>query len=59
MIDIFGIELNEENMIARKSGKLVYIKSATMPSTPASIAHGSQPTVRGGGTSTAKVTTNN
>jgi hypothetical protein len=59
MIDIFGIELSEENMIARKSGKLVYIKSATMLSTPASIAHGSQPTVRGGGTSTAKVTTNN
>lgn len=27
-----------------------------MPSTPASIAHGSQPTVRGGGTSRAKVT---
>ena len=39
-----------------KSGKLVYIKSATMPSTPASIAHGSQPTVRGGGTSRTKVT---
>ena len=58
MIDIFGIELREGNMIARKSGKLVYIKSATMLSTPASIAHGSQPTVRGGGTSTAKVTTN-
>ena len=41
-----------------KSGKLVYIKSATMLSTPASIAHGSQPTVRGGGTSTAKITKN-
>lgn len=58
MIDMFGIELTEENMIARKSSKLVYIKSATMPSTPASIARGSQPTVRGGGTSTAKITKN-
>ncbi|MBR5984233.1 MAG: hypothetical protein IK025_11025 [Bacteroidales bacterium] len=62
MIDIFGI--NQEKTLGRikrliKSGKLVYIKSATMLSTPASIAHGSQPTVRGGGTSTAKITTNN
>ena len=63
---IEGIEVsisNQEKTAGRikrliKSGKLVYIKSATMPSTPASIAHGSQPTVRGGGTSTAKITKN-
>ncbi len=64
---IDGIEISISNQEKKpnkimnliKSGKLVYIKSATMLSTPASIAHGSQPTVRGGGTSTAKVTTNN
>lgn len=37
-----------------KSGKLVYIKKATMLSTPASIAHGSQHTKRGGVTLNTK-----
>jgi hypothetical protein len=63
---IDGIEISISNQEKKpnkimnliKSGKLVYIKSATMLSTPASIAHGSQPTVRGGGTSTAKITKN-
>ncbi len=61
---INGIEISISNQEKKpnkvmnlvKSGKLVYIKSATMLSTPASIAHGSQPTVRGGGTSRTKVT---
>lgn len=44
---------NQEKQLGRierllKSGKLVYIKKATMPSTSANIAHGSQHTKRGG-----------